>query len=135
MRLEGFLLVVFFVVVVLFVFSGKIPLRQLVYRVLDLPPSMRPLVYDFGQLNQDTEKDYITQIVKDHVSVNKSLSNAYFLYMYVQMKAHSILQKHKGYSKAISETLKTAQTYMRARNVRDIVNFIVLFLLAFFGIL
>ncbi len=46
---------------------GKIPLRQLVYRVLDLPPSMRPLVYDFGQLNTGTEQDYIFQIVKDHV--------------------------------------------------------------------
>jgi MoxR-like ATPase len=44
---------------------GKIPLRQLVYRVLDLPHSMRPLVYDFGQLNNATEKDYTRQIVKD----------------------------------------------------------------------
>ncbi len=48
--------------------SGKIPLRQLVYRVLDLPPSMRSLVYDFGQLNTNTESDYIRQIVYDHVS-------------------------------------------------------------------
>ncbi len=47
--------------------SGKIPLRQLVYRVLDLPRSMRPLVYDFGQLNTGTEQDYTSQIVKDHV--------------------------------------------------------------------
>uniref|UniRef100_A0A1X7TWB5 RZ-type domain-containing protein n=1 Tax=Amphimedon queenslandica TaxID=400682 RepID=A0A1X7TWB5_AMPQE len=44
---------------------GKIPLRELVYRVLDLPPSMRPLVYDFGQLSNDTEKEYTAQIVKD----------------------------------------------------------------------
>ena len=48
--------------------SGVIPLRQLVYRVLDLPPSMRPLVYDFGQLNERSEADYIKQIVADHVS-------------------------------------------------------------------
>ena len=48
--------------------TGKIPLRQLVYRVLDLPPSMRPLVYDFGQLQQRTEDDYIKQIVHDHVN-------------------------------------------------------------------
>ncbi|XP_064404373.1 E3 ubiquitin-protein ligase RNF213-like isoform X3 [Halichondria panicea] len=46
---------------------GKVPLRQFVYRVLDLPPSMRPLVYDFGQLNTGTELDYTSQIVKDHV--------------------------------------------------------------------
>ena len=49
--------------------TGKIPLRQLVYRVLDLPPSMRPLVYDFGQLTTRTEEDYTKQIVFDHVRV------------------------------------------------------------------
>lgn len=48
--------------------TGRIPLRELVYRVIDLPPSMRPLVYDYGQLKLDTEKDYISQIVCDHVS-------------------------------------------------------------------
>ena len=47
--------------------TGKIPLRQLVYRVLDLPLSMRPLVYDFGQLQQDTEDKYIKKIVSNHV--------------------------------------------------------------------
>ncbi len=52
---------------VMFMYIGKIPLRQLVYRVLDLPPSMCPLVYDFGQLNADTEQDYTSQIVTDHV--------------------------------------------------------------------
>ena len=46
---------------------GKVPLRELVYRVIDLPPSMRPLVYDFGQLNTDTERDYTREIVRDHV--------------------------------------------------------------------
>ena len=46
---------------------GHIPHRELVYRVLDLPPSMRPLVYDFGQLKKGTEEDYIKQIVHDHV--------------------------------------------------------------------
>ena len=49
--------------------TGSIPLRQLVYRVLALPPSMQPLVYDFGQLTNVTEKDYTIQIVKDRVSV------------------------------------------------------------------
>ena len=48
--------------------SGKIPLRHLVYRVLDLPPSMRHLVYDFGQLKTGTENDYIKQIVTDYVN-------------------------------------------------------------------
>ena len=52
-----------------FTIVGSIPLRQLVYRVLALPPSMQPLVYDFGQLTNITEKDYTVQIVKDRVSI------------------------------------------------------------------
>ena len=58
---------------------GKIPLRQLVYRVLDLPQSMRPLVYDFGQLKTDTEGDYIKQIVKDHVRCVVSVAQRYIV--------------------------------------------------------
>ena len=50
--------------------TGSIPLRQLVYRVLALPPSMQPLVYDFGQLTNTTEKDYTGQIVKNCVSTS-----------------------------------------------------------------
>ena len=34
------------------------------YRVLTSHP-MRPLVYDFGQLNKDTEGDYIEEIFND----------------------------------------------------------------------
>ena len=52
-----------------FTIAGSIPLRQLVYRVLALPPSMQPLVYDFGQLTNMTEEDYTVQIVQDRVSV------------------------------------------------------------------
>ena len=47
--------------------TGSIPLRHLVYRVLDLPLSMQPLLYDFGQVSGKTEDDYITQIVTNHV--------------------------------------------------------------------
>ncbi|XP_031747021.1 E3 ubiquitin-protein ligase RNF213 [Xenopus tropicalis] len=43
---------------------GSIPLRQLVYRVHPLPPSIMPLVWDFGQLNNESEKKYIQQIVQ-----------------------------------------------------------------------
>ena len=30
---------------------------------------MQPLIYDFGQLTNVTEKDYTVQIVKDRVSI------------------------------------------------------------------
>ncbi|KAM5307769.1 E3 ubiquitin-protein ligase RNF213 isoform 2-T2 [Glossophaga mutica] len=43
---------------------GSTPLRQLVYRVHALPPSLTPLVWDFGQLNDATERLYIQQIVQ-----------------------------------------------------------------------
>ncbi|KAM9432008.1 E3 ubiquitin-protein ligase rnf213-alpha-like [Clarias gariepinus] len=43
---------------------GQIPMRQLVYRVQPLPPSLTPLVWDFGKLNEQTQELYITQMVK-----------------------------------------------------------------------
>ncbi|TKS89378.1 E3 ubiquitin-protein ligase rnf213-beta [Collichthys lucidus] len=46
---------------------GKVPLRQLVYRVHPLPPSMASLVWDFGQLSDSTELSYIKQIVQKNV--------------------------------------------------------------------
>ncbi|XP_019857803.1 PREDICTED: E3 ubiquitin-protein ligase rnf213-beta-like [Amphimedon queenslandica] len=42
---------------------GEIPLRDLVYRVLQIPDSLKALVYDFGKLDSNTERDYIYQIV------------------------------------------------------------------------
>ena len=59
--------------------AGKIPLRQLVYRVLDLPPSMRPLVYDYEQLTTQTEEVYTKQIVFDHVRAPVSNSDVTIL--------------------------------------------------------
>ncbi|XP_063296796.1 E3 ubiquitin-protein ligase RNF213-like [Pelobates fuscus] len=53
---------------------GSIPLRQLVYRVHALPPSMMSLVWDFGQLDDETEKTYIHQIVQ-RLAKDTGLSN------------------------------------------------------------
>ncbi|XP_077980164.1 E3 ubiquitin-protein ligase rnf213-alpha-like [Glandiceps talaboti] len=50
---------------------GRIPLRQLVYRVQALPPSMLPLVWDFGQLSSEVEELYIKQIVARYVNSQK----------------------------------------------------------------
>ncbi|XP_019863218.1 PREDICTED: E3 ubiquitin-protein ligase rnf213-alpha-like, partial [Amphimedon queenslandica] len=77
---------------------GKIPLRQLVYRVLDLPPSMRPLVYDFGQLNFNTEKDYIFQIVKNRC-----------LYIPQVTEKSDVIQ-------AVTDILVWSQNHMREKN-------------------
>lgn len=44
--------------------TGRIPMRHLVYRVQPLPQSMLPLVWDFGQLDNNVEKLYIIQMVQ-----------------------------------------------------------------------
>ncbi|XP_059403390.1 E3 ubiquitin-protein ligase rnf213-alpha-like [Carassius carassius] len=73
---------------------GSIPLRQLVYRVHALPPSMIPLVWDFGQLSDQTEKIYIKQIVEREVQTNSVDSN---------------------YITTITDVLSASQMYMRTR--------------------
>lgn len=47
---------------------GSIPLRHLVYRVNELPLSMTSLIFDFGRLEQGTEKQYIRKIVENKVT-------------------------------------------------------------------
>ncbi|XP_075132003.1 LOW QUALITY PROTEIN: E3 ubiquitin-protein ligase RNF213-like [Leptodactylus fuscus] len=74
---------------------GSIPLRQLVYRVHALPPSMMPLVWDFGQLNNETEKKYIQQIVQR-------------LAKEIQLSAHDM--------QLVTDVLSASQTYMRRKN-------------------
>ncbi|KAG5853532.1 hypothetical protein ANANG_G00026970 [Anguilla anguilla] len=69
---------------------GSIPLRQLVYRVQVLPPSMIPLVWDFGQLNDQTEKVYIQQIVQ-RVVQNSSIDSKYSAMM---VNALSLSQRY-----------------------------------------
>ena len=55
---------------------GSIPLRQLVYRVHPLPESMRPLVWDFGQLTERTEELYTKQIVRRFISPTVNVSSS-----------------------------------------------------------
>ncbi|XP_010872579.2 E3 ubiquitin-protein ligase rnf213-alpha isoform X2 [Esox lucius] len=73
---------------------GSIPLRQLVYRVQALPPSMIPLVWDFGQLNDLTEKIYIQQIVQRVMETN---------------------MMNEEYTRLITDVLSGSQNYMRTR--------------------
>ncbi|AWP18160.1 putative E3 ubiquitin-protein ligase RNF213-like [Scophthalmus maximus] len=73
---------------------GKVPLRQLVYRVQPLPPSMASLVWDFGQLSDSTELSYIQQIVQKKVADNS-----------LPVICRSV----------ISNVLAASQKYMRSR--------------------
>lgn len=73
---------------------GKVPLRQLVYRVHPLPPSMASLVWDFGQLTDSTELSYIRLIVQKTI------------------QDHGLPVSCKG---IISNVLSISQRYMRNR--------------------
>ncbi|XP_068694646.1 E3 ubiquitin-protein ligase rnf213-alpha-like isoform X2 [Montipora foliosa] len=74
---------------------GRIPLRHLVYRVHSLPESMRPLVWDFGQLKPEIEKLYTSQIVNRFVLQENQIPGDLQLV------------------KALTEILTASQRYMR----------------------
>ncbi|KAL7989544.1 hypothetical protein Chor_012210, partial [Crotalus horridus] len=81
---------------------GSIPLRQLVYRVHALPPSMIPLVWDFGQLNNITEKLYIEQIVQKLAKSIKMSANEIQMIIEVLFESQTYMRKQKDECSFIS---------------------------------
>ena len=77
---------------------GDIPLRELVYRVMELPASLRPLVWDFGQLSNSIEKTYTREIVARHLR-----------------DRNSPIEARDDIIDVISDILAGAQSYMRER--------------------
>ena len=77
---------------------GDIPLRELVYRVMELPASLRPLVWDFGQLSNSIEKTYTREIVAKHLRDRSSA-----------------IETRDDIVDVISDVLASAQNYMRER--------------------
>ncbi|XP_037664815.1 E3 ubiquitin-protein ligase RNF213 isoform X2 [Choloepus didactylus] len=75
---------------------GSIPLRQLVYRVHALPPSLIPLVWDFGQLNDVAEKLYIQQIVQRLVDSIKIDQNETCLITEVLSASQGFMRKREN---------------------------------------
>ena len=53
---------------IILIYVGQIPLRQLVYRVNELPLSMRSLIFDFGGIELKAEQQYINKMVENKVS-------------------------------------------------------------------
>ena len=82
---------------------GDIPLRDLVYRVIPLPRSLLPLVWDFGELNSEAEKWYIVEII--HVYINTGCHTNF-----------------GTYCDAIAQALSSVQSYMR--ETRDECSFV-----------
>ena len=90
--------------------SGDIPLRNLVYRVHDLPTSMKTLVYDFGELGDDAEKKYIYEIVKKHVSSNHLLHAISYYYNIMQVQRRSLCE-------VIANILNLSQKFIKKTTV------------------
>ena len=88
-------------------FAG-IPMRHLVYRVIPLPPSMQPLVWDFGQLNNNTEEIYIKQMV---LKMQNDINN--------DGNLHQLCPETMN---IITKCLSTSQKYMREE--RDVCSFV-----------
>ena len=67
-------------------FQGSIPMRELVYRVQRLPERMVHLVWDFGQLDETNEKDYIQHMVNKEVCFpTLFLHYLYTIYFYTNI--------------------------------------------------
>ncbi|KAM4682179.1 E3 ubiquitin-protein ligase rnf213-alpha-like isoform 3-T3 [Amazona ochrocephala] len=73
---------------------GYIPLRQLMYRVKPLPPSLLPLVWDFGELNEKTQSLYIRDIVKSTMK-NKINTENLDIFTSVISASQNFLRKKK----------------------------------------
>uniref|UniRef100_A0A1X7U225 AAA+ ATPase domain-containing protein n=1 Tax=Amphimedon queenslandica TaxID=400682 RepID=A0A1X7U225_AMPQE len=55
--------------------SREVPLRDLVYQVLELPDSMKALIFDFGKLKYETERDYTLQLTWNKLSNKTNISH------------------------------------------------------------
>ncbi|XP_009952271.1 PREDICTED: E3 ubiquitin-protein ligase RNF213-like [Leptosomus discolor] len=80
---------------------GYVPLRQLVYRVKPLPPSLLPLVWDFGELNEKTQSLYIREIVKSAMKNKISMGNL-DIFTSVISASQKFLRKKKDECKVAS---------------------------------
>ena len=78
---------------------GHLPMRHLVYRVQPLPSSLVPFIWDFGQLDQNTERIYIKQMLSKAVK-NGTLS----------------AEVDKAESDFLSELLSECQKFMRTQS-------------------
>nr|XP_039260123.1 E3 ubiquitin-protein ligase rnf213-alpha-like [Styela clava] len=71
---------------------GNIPMRHLVYKVVALPPSMQPFVWDFRQLDEEAEEKYIGQMTKQ-LGLDLNLPGQVEVTKHVVSKAQSYMRK------------------------------------------
>ncbi|XP_069130639.1 E3 ubiquitin-protein ligase rnf213-alpha-like isoform X2 [Argopecten irradians] len=86
---------------------GRIPMRHLVYRVQPLPHSMLPMVWDFGQLNLEMERQYIKQMVAKQIpSLGRCKSS-------IAVRHINALSQSKREDEDVASILLASQSYMR----------------------
>ncbi|KAL4648632.1 E3 ubiquitin-protein ligase rnf213-beta-like [Arapaima gigas] len=90
---------------------GKVPLRQLVYRVQPLPPSMIPLVWDFGQLSDSAELSYIRQIVQRNAQDHNLPVQCYSVILNVLAASQKYMRSRKDECSFVS--LRDVERSMR----------------------
>ena len=77
---------------------------------------MQSLVYDFGQLDYKTEKDYAVKIVEKYVCC-VTISFILFSFKFVCMQVDDIPNLNI-YKVSVTDTLMACQNYMRKKKVR-----------------
>ena len=93
---------------------GNIPLRRLVYRVKEIPASLFPMIWDFGQLADDTEKKYALQMVKKALTGEDSVKE---IPMVVDILNHSqrYMRGRTDESSFVSYTFKRLSQFYWAK--------------------
>ena len=93
-------------------------MRNLVYRVLDLPSSMKALVYDFGSLTDESEREYIYQIVTHRVSNYAFTLFLKIMFFFFQIKVlHISRAKQMQIIMDVANIFARCQVFMRCHKV------------------
>ncbi|XP_070562420.1 E3 ubiquitin-protein ligase rnf213-alpha-like [Ptychodera flava] len=81
---------------------GVIPLRHLVYRVYQLPPSLISCVWDFGTLSPEIEYLYISSMVRNKLKQNELCSEGIELLINVIAASHQFMRNQEEECRFVS---------------------------------
>lgn len=76
------------------------------YRVLELPDSMKALIYDFGQLSYETEREYIVQMAHNKVELMK--------FIIIILYCHLALQQGRCFSNCYCRCFSKMSRFFQA---------------------
>ena len=76
---------------------------------------MQSLVYDFGQLDSDTERNYARKIIENYVRILIVMVECTYLHMFIQEQKIMDLDVY-----GVTDVLMACQDYMKKKDVRDL---------------